>query len=330
MRLLPATILFVACLFANRANAELPPQFIDSWGALGSGPGQFNTPYGVATDAAGNVFTTEYDNLRVQKFDPGGRYLTSWSTTVNGERFGCLGGLAVDRAGSVYVVEVGNGCGGKNRVSRFSNSGTFMTSWGGSGSGPGQFGNSTAVAVDNSGYVYVLDSGQRKVKKFTADGVYVLEWGSQGVGDGQFYLPAMIAVDQHDFVFVTDYGLGRIQKFTGEGAFLARIADRGVGDGQFQNPFGIAVDPMGNLYVTDMSDQTASVQKITSSGVFLCKWGRFGIDVGQFNSLQGVAVDSDGRVYVADAGNNRIQVFGPAPTPVRPSSWSQIKAAFPR
>src|SRR5262249_34122237 len=42
--------------------------FVTKWGSFGSGDGQFDTTYGVATDAAGNVYVAEFGNNRVEKF----------------------------------------------------------------------------------------------------------------------------------------------------------------------------------------------------------------------------------------------------------------------
>jgi DNA-binding beta-propeller fold protein YncE len=48
----------------------------------------------------------------------------------------------------------------------------------------------------------------------------------------------------------------------------------------------------------------------------------------QFDLPEGVAVDASGHVYVTDEGNNRIQVFGPVPTPTRSTSWGRMKALY--
>jgi DNA-binding beta-propeller fold protein YncE len=60
----------------------------------------------------------------------------------------------------VYVTDNFN-----NRVQKFTSTGGFVTAWGGSGSGPGQFDGPEGVAVDASGNVFVAD-GEHRVQKF--------------------------------------------------------------------------------------------------------------------------------------------------------------------
>jgi DNA-binding beta-propeller fold protein YncE len=49
--------------------------WIKSWGDRGSGPGQFNTPHAIATDANGNVYVADRGNHRIQVFDNDGNFL---------------------------------------------------------------------------------------------------------------------------------------------------------------------------------------------------------------------------------------------------------------
>ena len=94
--------------------------FITQWGSQGSGNGQFGgtgafgNPFGVAVDAAGNVYVADqwggiYDNERSEKFTGDGAYITQWGSrgTGNGQFYEPMG-VAVDAAGNVYVVDARN------------------------------------------------------------------------------------------------------------------------------------------------------------------------------------------------------------------------------
>ncbi len=81
----------------------------------------------------------------------------------------------------VYVVDKNN-----DRVQTFTNTSTFINSWGSTGSGNGQFLDPIGIAVDGDGNVYVTDWGNNRVQKFTSDGAFLTKWGSPGSGDGQF------------------------------------------------------------------------------------------------------------------------------------------------
>jgi len=52
------------------AAGEQPPVYLTQWGSPGSGDGQFIGPFGMATDAAGNVYVADAGNYGIQKFGP--------------------------------------------------------------------------------------------------------------------------------------------------------------------------------------------------------------------------------------------------------------------
>lgn len=135
----------------------------------------------------------------------------------------------------------------------------FLRKWGSWGSGDGQFKNPYGVAVDASGNVYVVDTGNPRIQKFSSSGAFLAKWGSSGSGDGQFEIPYGVAVDAWGKVYVVDTGNPRIQKFSNSGAFLAKWGSWGNGDGQFNYPSGVAVNASGNVYVADTSNSRIQV-----------------------------------------------------------------------
>jgi hypothetical protein len=185
--------------------------------------------------------------------------------------------------------------------------GTFLTKWGNSGGGDGQFSDPRGVAVDGGGNVFVTEQSNHRIQKFTDTGTFLTKWGSLGSGDGQFFFPLAVAVDGGGNVYVAEQLNHRIQKFTDTGTFLTKWGSNGSGDGQFSHPRGVAVDGGGNVFVPDSDNHR--VQKFTDTGTFLSKWGSNGSGDGQFNFPLGVAVDGSGNVYVADYSNHRIQKF---------------------
>jgi hypothetical protein len=181
----------------------------------------------------------------------------------------------------------------------------FITKWGTSGNGDGQFDRPLGVTADFNGYVYVVDAYNNRIQKFTVDGDYVTKWGQRGSGIGQFITPRDIAVDSSDFIYVTDNHNHRVQKFTSNGTYVMQWGNAGRSNGEFSYPSGIDTGPLGFIYVADYGNHR--VQKFTSTGAYVTQWGSSGSGDGQFRFPIELAIDSSGYVYVADADNHRIQ-----------------------
>lgn len=300
-----ACALFVASI-APAALAVTPPVFSTQWGGIGSGPGLFSNPIGVAVDGAGNVYVADTGNHRVQKFDANGTFLLQWGTlgTGNGQ-FNGPRGIAV-RAGSVFVVD-----GGNSRVQVFTLAGAYVTQWGSNGTGNGQFLAARGIAID-PGYFVVLvtDATLNRVQSFSPTGTYYAQWGTTGTGNGQFNGASGIAFDGSNDVYVVDTGNNRIQHLDAGGTYYGQWGTAGAGPGQFNAPADIAAWG-GHLYVSDRLNDR--VQMFTPTGVFEAQWGTTGVGPNQFSGPRGVGA-MFGLVYVTDGGEScRIQKFAPAP-----------------
>ena len=104
-------------------------------GTQGSGDGQFEFPNGIAIDSADNVYVSDPNNQRVQKFSNTGAFITKWGSpgSGNGQFGGAQSiGLAIDSANNVYVSDSGN-----SRIQKFTSSGAFLAKWGTFGSADG-------------------------------------------------------------------------------------------------------------------------------------------------------------------------------------------------
>jgi DNA-binding beta-propeller fold protein YncE len=85
--------------------------------------------------------------------------------------------VAWDKTGNIYVAD---GIGPNNRVAKFDKDGKFITQWGSTGTGQGQFQGVKAIAISNAGDVYVADAGNKRIQVFDADGKFKSEFGNVG------------------------------------------------------------------------------------------------------------------------------------------------------
>lgn len=234
----------------------------------------FNLPYGLALDAAGNLYVGDVGNHRIRKISTDGSVSTlAGSRKGFSDRPGELAmfnhphGVAVDRHGNVYVADSQN-----NRIRKITPDGTTSTVAGNGndgfvdGAGDGaEFYVPIGIVIDSEGNLYVGDEGNSSVRKISRDGRVATLAGNgkfsfaDGVGrDAIFNAPGGIAIDAHGNLYVADYMNNCIRKI-GPGGQVRKIAGnlkKGFADGppaeaRFYYPFGIAVDHAGVVYVGD-------------------------------------------------------------------------------
>ncbi len=135
-------------------------QFLFKWGrnggggSSGNGPGEFNSPYGIAINNSGYVFVSDYNNYRVQVFYPNGTFLNTWGTHGQGDgEFNSALYLDIDEQGYIYVAEWES-----KRVQVFTPTGDFVTKW--------TIPHALSIGVSPQGRVFVTDNANQLVRVF--------------------------------------------------------------------------------------------------------------------------------------------------------------------
>ena len=252
----------------------------------GFGAGMFVFPHGIYVDGQGNVWVTDgQDNLsrrrpgqpadapmppqpekvvghQVYKFSPDGKLLLTL-----GKPGGNQPGQPADPAsfyqpndvvtlpnGDILVAEGHNNAEGTvNRIVRFSGDGKYLGQFGKRGSGPGEFIQPHALALDAAGRLYVGDRSNNRVQIMTTDGKFIAEWP-------QFSRPSGIAI-RGDMIYVADSESGSVAPSQKE--WIRGIRAGSIKDGKvlyfIPDPQkdvmtgtlaaeGVAVDAAGNIY----------------------------------------------------------------------------------
>ncbi len=302
---------------------------------------QFRLPNSAAVDRAGNVYMADTANNTIRKISPDGVVSTLAGSSgnhgnANGTgseaRFWAPFGIAVDRAGNIYVADTAN-----NTIRKVTPKG-LVSALAGLAGHPGstddtgtnaRFRNPWGVAVDSLGNVFVADMSNDTIRKITPTRMVSTLAGQAGISGGvdgagtsaQFNHPFAIAVDGADNLYVSDSANDTVRKIT-PGGVVSTLAglpgQAGSTDGsgnaaRFWNPQGLAVDGKGNIYVADTGNHT--IRRITPTGEVTTLAGLaatsgatdgIGKDA-RFNSPGGLAVDNTGNLYVADTGNHSVR-----------------------
>ncbi len=140
--------------------------YITQWGSQGTGNGEFSSPIAIGIDSYGDAYVVDLgyylDNyvVRVEKFNSSGNYVMQWSPAAIAR------GLCVDATGNVFVSSAGGDFVVSDCVVKFTGTGEELVTWGSYGSGNSRFIHPVGVAVEASGDIYVVDSGNHRIQKF--------------------------------------------------------------------------------------------------------------------------------------------------------------------
>ena len=154
------------------------------------GAGLFVFPHGLHVDRDGNVWVADAQASKdgtkgdqVIKLSPDGKVLMRLGTAgVAGggpNHFNEPSDVVTAPNGDIFVADGHSGQNPKvppdyiTRIVKFSKDGKFIKEWGKLGTGPGEFRNAHALAIDSRGRLFVCDRGNARLQIFDLNGKFL-------------------------------------------------------------------------------------------------------------------------------------------------------------
>ena len=213
----------------------------------------FVRAHGLAIDAQGYLWATDVGGHVVVQLDRDGRTLLTlgtrgqageWNEATGSRKLNQPNDVAVADNGDVFVVQGHTpGLNGDARVLKFSQDGTFITSWGGKGAAPGQFQVAHGIDIDADGLLWVADRENQRVQVFQPDGTFVREIKYRG-------LPCELDIGR-EYIYMVNGFAGQVLRLDLQGNVLAALGKPGNEPGQFGEAHMIAVNEQDEIYVAD-------------------------------------------------------------------------------
>lgn len=248
---------------------------------------ELHFPQGVAVDASGNVYISDYDNQCIRKVNTSGiisTYAGNGIAGLSGDGGPATAaeidnpyGLAVDDSGNLYIATTDRirKVNTKGIISTFAGSTIGYSGDGGPATSAEMY-NPEGVAVDASGNVYIADYLGNRIRKVNTSGIISTYAGNgfdAGFNDGggysgdggpatsaELFNPTDVVVDGSGNVYIADAGNSRIRMVNISG-IISTYAGNGTsgysGDGgpataaKIIFPQGLGLDGSGNLYIAD-------------------------------------------------------------------------------
>jgi sugar lactone lactonase YvrE len=287
---------FPADLPCNNISPNLYPN--DFTLGLNFTGGGITEPQGVAIDASGNAWVTNFTGKSITLISSSGAFL-SGAAGYSGGGISGPWGVAIDLDGYAWVAN------------QTTNSITEITSTGSILSGTaGYTANATldfprAIAIDASNNVWIANFLGNTVTVLSHAGAVLSGTGYTGGTQDFIYFPQAIAIGPDGSAWVANQDGNNVTRLTLSGAVLS--GQFGYTGGGIDDPYGIAIDSSGNGWVASIAPGNGGVTKISNTGTLLS--GSSGYTGGGIFRPYAIAIDGGGNAWVAnDDGNDVTEI----------------------
>ena len=324
-----AGVVYISDADAHRVRRVAPGGLISTVAGTGhagfSGDGvsavnaTLNTPYGLATDHAGNLYIADLGNSRIRRVSPDGIISTvaggGLSTGVNAEGHPAIEAalksprnVTLDTAGNLYFSDFAD-----QKVYQVSTNGILLRMAGNGVAGfsgdngsayLAQLNSPAGLAIDSSGTLYIADSANARIRKVWRGVISTAgDTGKPGAPSAiPAFGPTAVIVDTDGSLIIANSWTNQILRVTP----LMQLTTIS------QPARDIAIDAAGNIYSCSgpyvyrrLRAGTLSIFAGNGSYAF---WGDGGqAHKARLNQPSGIARDESGALYIADRDNNRVR-----------------------
>ena len=258
-------------------------EYLDGWGRIGF---DFIVPHGINVGPDGYVYTSDTGDHTVRRWTKDGKLLMTLGRPLinapeqSGDPFNRPTHLAVSSSGDFYASDGY----GNSHIHCFSSDGKLKFSWGGHGSGPGQFAtiHHLYIDVDDDDKIYACDRYNNRIQFFSPAGDFIGEWANLKLPnavrkgpDGNFYVAELdhkISILDPQGKLLASWGENDVEvddSETGSGLpdspsrhpMIKGKVQHEPGAGLFGAPHGIAVDSEGSFYVSEVSETFLGIDR---------------------------------------------------------------------
>jgi tripartite motif-containing protein 71 len=210
-----------------------------------------------------------------------------------------VGGMAIDATTEqIFASDLCAHC-----VHVFKPNGDFVRSWGGYGTGEGQFNTPGGLAIVNN-EVFVADSNNNRIQVFsTVDAKFIRQWGVFGTDDGGLcQVKQVVPVSTDGPVYVVD--THKMQKFDRQGNFICKWPKRRL---TRTDDISVAVGADETVFVAD--SRYHDIEVFSPTGRWIRQWNIAGMrsPKNRFNRCRIVIVLD--LLFVSDFFNQCIHVY---------------------
>jgi len=229
-------------------------RFLKETGGFGWEEGQFNRPTHTATDHGLNIYVTDTQNRRVQRFDRNLNFISTIQIepTDDFSGFGLLEGMAVTSSGELLLSDIED-----DHVIKLDNFYAYERTFGGFGYGEGSLRDPLGISVDRRENVYVADSQNDRVAIYDLFGNFL-----KSVGERTLKKPSGVTVGEDDLIYVANTEKNSIAILDPEGNLVLEYGTWGSGMGNFSKPTDLKLGRDDKLFVVDSGNSRICVFEI--------------------------------------------------------------------